>query len=287
MNVLNPYGTGASQNYLKNSLNKKQLLDDLDSQGESLAKSVGVIAGATLSQDNSVINKGIGGALTGLATFGSPLGALLGLGSGLISGATAQSRKQTQNRKAYEQMFVDKAAPSYYAKQGGIIMPVGEEGAVKTQSQRGEVIALPTGGIVDVHSKKTHKQMKKEVTTDYIPVGSWVGDESNKIKLKDAEKVTLGFNPGMYREHDKDKKGFEEIKLSDALGKKKEITAAEGLKSIRDYIPIPEDLDKDVYNPFAMETAKENYITRDKFVKGLMGLAAKKNQLLYDQLQSL
>lgn len=269
-------------------LHKKEVYGQTDKKLLNAAGTLGTIGGAAIMTDKSVGSQALGGAMMGFGTAG-PLGALLGLGAGLVGGALNKSRKDTYDRLVYDNMISQKTVqPSYYAKAGGIIMPLGEEELVRVQAQKGEVIALPTGAIVDVHSTKKHKDMKKSDITDYVPIMSLMGDEETKIKLEDAEKMVLGADPGVYKEYNDGKKQpFREIKMSDALGKKKEFTTAEGLRMIKKNIPIPEDLERDVYNPFARETARENYITRGKFISGLMELASKKNKLLRKQLESL
>lgn len=265
---------GASFNELKKEEKQRRALDD--------AKLMGAGAGAFLMADQrSVGSQVLGGALTGFS-MGGPLGALLGIGGGLLGAAKRRSSQQAYDRMIYDNNISTKTVqPSYYAKNGGIVESLDGE-AVPTQSQRGEIAALPSGAIVDVHSKKMHKEMKKKDVTDYIPNGTFIGDET-KLTKEAADKIIIGASPGVYSEIKSKNIPYKEIKLGDAI-KKKTFTAAEGLEAIRDYVKIPQELERGISDPFARITAKENLGTRGKFISGLMELTSKNNKKLRKQI---
>lgn len=263
---------------------KQQLKSDANT-----AKGLGGIGGAFMMGDvNNVGSQAMGGALSGFSA-GGPMGALIGLGAGLIGGLKRKSERQGYSRMMFDNMISTKTTdPSYYAKSGGMIMPIGKEEAIRTQANKGEKIALPTRSIVDVHSEAQHKDIKKDKVTDYIPVGSWIADTETEITKEEADKIILGANPGVYKEYeDGPKQSYKEIKLSDPMKGRDKVTAAEFLELIKDYVPVPRSLERGEHNPFASETAKENLHTRGKFISGLIELVAKKNKLLRKQLENL
>lgn len=250
------------------------------------ARLVGGAAGAfMLADQRNVGSQVLGGALTGFS-MGGPLGALLGIGGGLLGAAKRRSSQQAYDRMIYDNNISTKTVqPSYYAKNGGIVESLDGE-AIPTQSQKGEMAALPSGAIVGVHSKKMHGEMKKKDVTDYIPSGTFIGDDT-KLKREDAEKIIIGATPGVYSEIKSKNIPYKEIKLSDALkGGKKVFTSAEGLEAIRDYIKIPEELERGISDPIARITAKENLGTRGKFISGLMELTSKNNKKLKKQIEN-
>lgn len=265
-----------------NLFNNKDYTEDEIEKARADAKLLAGGAGAFLMADQRNVGSQIlGGALTGFS-MGGPLGALLGIGGGLLGAAKRRSSQQAYDRMIYDNNISTKTVqPSYYAKSGGIVESLDGE-AIPTQSEKGEVAALPSGAIVGVHSKKTHKEMKKKDVTDYIPSGTFIGDDT-KLKKEDAEKIIIGASPGMYSEIKSKNIPYKEIKLSDAI-KKKTFTSAEGLEAIRDYIKIPQELERGISDPFARITAKENLGTRGKFISGLMELTSKNNKKLRKQI---
>lgn len=264
------------------SIWNKQYSDEEILKAQEDAKLIGGASGAFLLGDqNNVGSQVLGGALTGFS-MGGPLGALLGIGGGLLGASKRRSSQQAYDRMIYDNNISTKTVqPSYYAKNGGIVESLDGE-AIPTQSQKGEVAALPSGAIVGVHSKKMHNEMKKKDVTDYIPSGTFIGDDT-KLTKEAADKIIIGASPGIYSEIKSKNIPYKEIKLGDAL-KKKTFTSAEGLEAIRDYIKIPQELERGISDPFAKITAKENLGTRGKFISGLMELTSKNNKKLRKQI---
>lgn len=271
---------------------KKQTLDPriayTDAEKERAKQAaLGIAAGSgmILSQSNNLLEAGAGGAMTGFAA-GGPLGALLGLGFGLI-GAGRRGMDQAANRRMlYDHEISSKASqPSYFAEHGGIVDDFSGDMMIKTQGKKGEVAALPDGSIVDLHAtKKEHKDYKKgePQTSDNLPAGTFIGDDT-KIKLKDAKKIVLGAEPGIYKEYGKGTP-YKDILLSDALGTKEQMTTAEALNKIKKHIPVSQDIENEVDDHMARITTAENLQTRGKYISGLLELASKNNKLLKKQL---
>lgn len=173
--------------------------------------------------------------------------------------------------------------PSFYAGKGGIVG--GDENVVMpVQAKFGEVAAMPTGMIVDVHAdNRKHKGMGKEVT-DFLPAGTYIGSDKEISKEK-ADKVELGHNVSEYSEFKKGKP-VESIKLSELYGKRKNMTVAELLRATRNKFKVPEVLDDKVRDPFAEATANENIAQREKYVSAIMNLDMGKKSLV-EQLKMM
>ena len=234
----------------------------------------------------NVLKMGLGGAMSGLGMAG-PLGAVLGGIGGLVGGAKKRADYKLYQDQEYENMISNKTVqPSYYAKTGGILMPVDESGAVKLQAQKGEVAALPNGMIADVMAKETHKQMKKDKVTDVMPVGTFIGDTEGELRREDAEKIKLGAMPMTYSEKGEDK-DFKEILLSDLFGNKKKLKTAELLNKAKKHIKIPERVDDEIHDPFSIATAQDNLKTRAKYISGIMELSARSDSKLRRQMDEI
>ena len=234
----------------------------------------------------NVLKMGLGGAMSGLGMAG-PLGAVLGGIGGLVGGAKKRADYKLYQDQEYENMISNKTVqPSYYAKTGGILMPVDESGAVKLQAQKGEVAALPNGMIADVMAKETHKQKKKDKVTDVMPVGTFIGDTEGELRREDAEKIKLGAMPMTYSEKGEDK-DFKEILLSDLFGNKKKLKTAELLNKAKKHIKIPERVDDEIHDPFSIATAQDNLKTRAKYISGIMELSARSDSKLRRQMDEI
>lgn len=234
----------------------------------------------------NVLKMGLGGAMSGLG-MGGPLGAILGGIGGLVGGAKKRADYKMYQDQEYENMISNKTVqPSYYAKTGGILMPVDDSGAIKLQAQKGEVAALPNGMIADVMAKETHKQMKKDKVTDVMPVGTFIGDTEGELRKEDAEKIKLGAMPMTYSEKGEDKE-FKEILLSDLFGNKKKLKAAELLNKAKKHIKIPERVDDEIHDPFSIATAQDNLKTRAKYISGIMELSARSDSKLRRQMEEI
>lgn len=213
--------------------------------------------------------------------FGGLMGLLLGVGGGILANSI---NRDPYNRDATEAMMRAKTVePSFYAGKGGIVG--GDENTVMpVQAKKGEVAAMPTGMIVDVHAdNRKHKGMGKDVT-DFLPAGTYIGSDKEISKEK-ADKVELGHNVSEYSEFKKGKP-VESIKLSELYGKRKNMTVAELLMATRNKFKVPEVLDDKVRDPFAEATANENIAQREKYVSAIMNLDMGKKSLV-EQLKMM
>lgn len=219
--------------------------------------------------------------MQGFGGIGGIMGLLLGVGGGILANSI---NKDPYNREGTEAMMKAKTVePSFYAGKGGIVG--GDENVVMpVQAKAGEVAAMPTGMIVDVHAdNRKHKGMGKEVT-DFLPAGTYIGSDKEISKEK-ADKVELGHNVSEYSEFKKGKP-VESIKLSELYGKRKNMTVAELLRATRNKFKVPEVLDDKVRDPFAEATANENIAQREKYVSAIMNLDMGKKSLV-EQLKMM
>ena len=206
---------------------------------------------------------------------GGILGMLLGVGGGILSNSVKREEDRARAREMRETMMRSKTVePSFYASKGGIVG--GLDPVIAVQSKKGEVAYMPNGLIVDVHSNAKKHTGTKEVT-DMLPAGTYIGSDK-KISKERASKVEIGQKVDEYSEF---KKGspVKSIKLDVLYGKKKDMTVAELLKATKDMLKVPKELDDNIYDPYATETAKENMAQRDKYVSAIMALDMGKRSL--------
>ena len=134
------------------------------------------------------------------------------------------------------------------------------------QTERGEMVLMPDGGLVPVKATKLHKDMKKDEVTDILPAGSYVMSDFNKKKLKkdNMEKVILGHGAVEYEEGESDDP-IKEVKMSDYMTKK-EMTPAEISEEIVKKYTIS-SRKKDI---FADITNERNRVNRMPFLAKLV-----------------
>jgi len=139
---------------------------------------------------------------------------------------------------------------------------------ISVQTEKGESIIMPDGGIYDVKAKDKHEKMDKDEVTDILPQGAYVAGTRDKqlISKKKAEKNLLGNTPAVYSEFDNITKP-EEIRFSDIF-KKEEHTPSEVAKLIKNKFKTI-NTDDDV---LANVTNAENKIGRMPYLANLMAI---------------
>jgi hypothetical protein len=246
--------------------------------------------GLLMSEQSAVrpdaLTMGIGGALSGFG-YGGFLGAGIGLLGGLLSGATKRGHADMASRAAYNNMIASKnVEPSYYAEKGGVVMNGGQQ-TINVQAKKGEVVAMPSGQIMDLLSKKeSHKDMKKSEKTDELPMGAFIGDDT-EIFEKDADEIKYAGKPAVYSETKEYGQEPTTIRLSRFFNGNKSLKVSEALTNIKKQIKTPQRYQDGIDDPFAIQTAKENLQTRAKYIAGVIDLASKKNKMLKTQLNNI
>lgn len=241
----------------------KKLYDSAMNTTSSLTD-VGAVLGGTMSamanipgEEPNIFNSVLGGALTGIG--GGPLGIAAGALSGGLSSA---ARYQDYiNQQAYSTPDVTKkgVSPNAFMEEGGATP------FTKVQTEKGEVILLPNGTLVDVLAVRPHSKEKKDKVTDMLMEGSYVFSHKLQLdtrKLSDKEDILAQF-PGVYSEQGN--APMEEFRLTDILGKKK-MSFADAVKLIRKKIPT-QDASKDI---FVEQSNAMNKETRIPYLMKLM-----------------
>jgi hypothetical protein len=218
----------------------------------------------------STVKNGIQGF--GIGSLGGLLGGVLSVAQLYALQGISNANDIRQNTESYKTMLSNTAQPSIYGNHG---MINGEESLV-AQLEKGEKMVFPDMSIVDVLSKKDHKDMEKDEKTDVIPMGAYIAstDERWSMKKKDAEDIVLGATPIHYSEGG-NKGEYRELKLSDMFTKDK-MTPAELVESVRKNIPVVKE-GEDEYDPIKSITNEENRNTRTKYLAEIVRHNLRKN----------
>lgn len=133
-------------------------------------------------------------------------------------------------------------------------------GPAQVQTEKGETIVNSFGNIFDVKANKEHKDMKKDEATDILLPDQYVLSNKLFISKKTADKVSMGINPLVYKEHG-DKSTIKEKFLSD-LFKKDKHSVAEISKILRDKFPTADEhQEKNIFANLASDLNKETRMT--------------------------
>lgn len=142
------------------------------------------------------------------------------------------------------------------------------ENLIPIQTEKGELIVLPTGDVVPVMAKKRHHQMDEDEVTDVAPEGAYILSAFGRVKIKksEAEKVITetGVKPyklGIGQETPTEKT------LGDLMTKN-QMTPAEIGKIISQKFPV---IATD--NPYEAAANTENKINRKPYLEGLIQLS--------------
>lgn len=133
------------------------------------------------------------------------------------------------------------------------------------QTEKGEEIAFPDYTLTPVKAKKRHKNMPKDKATDIAPPESYVfsRDKKMKLKKKDADEISFGFNPIQYKENEISE-GPREVLFGEMFNRKEELPANIS-KKIRKQFPVTSRED----DAFAELAIDENKSSRVPYVEAL------------------
>jgi hypothetical protein len=142
------------------------------------------------------------------------------------------------------------------------------ENLIPIQTEKGELIVLPTGDVVPVMAKKRHHQMDEDEVTDVAPEGAYILSSFGRVKIKkkEAENVIAetGVKPyklGIGQETPTEKT------LGDIMTKKEMAPAEVGKLISRRFPVIATD------NPYEAAANTENKINRRPYLEGLIQLS--------------
>lgn len=201
----------------------------------------------------NVLGQTFKSSMTGFAT-GGILGGVLGAGAGLYKGVQDTQINQENKYNNIMQLLsnsqgIDKGSFVPKLALGG-----GPQKGSLVQAEKGEKIMTQEGDIYNVKAKELHKNMKKDVLTDFIDPGSYVFSDKLTIKKKDASKIVLAEIMPNYS--DKYPQDYEKVTL-DKFFSKEEHTMAELAEKIKKMYPLSV-IDQDAFATQANNFNKES-----------------------------
>jgi hypothetical protein len=235
---------------------KKKSYDALMSLNKGIYSTVPFTAAALpdSNPDNpNILNQTLKSSISGFAT-GGILGGVLGAGAGLYKGVQDTQINQENKYNNIMQLLsnsqgIDKGSFVPKLALGG-----GPQKGSLVQAEKGEKIMTQEGDIYNVKAKELHKNMKKDVLTDFIDPGSYVFSDKLTIKKKDASKIVLAEIMPNYS--DKYPQDYEKVTL-DKFFSKEEHTMAELAEKIKKMYPLSV-IDQDAFATQANNFNKES-----------------------------
>ena len=176
-------------------------------------------------------------------------------------------------KQVLEVPFMQYGGDNKYEIGGEINAPLEDQAPVPIQTEKGEVAAMPDGGIVDVKAKKKHKNMDDEEVTDILPPGSFVASDHKRMQFtkEDVEDTVFGFNPIEYNEEGATE-APKEYTAADIMTKKK-MTPAEYLNVVKSRFKQTDRED----DAFAQRAAEENLESRQPYIDAMINLTERKS----------
>ena len=190
----------------------------------------------------------------------SPLASFLPLVAGAFANNIQRNIRNSQAISDFDRRIDNYTVESTQFEDGGLnqMWPI--------QAEKGEIVRLPDGQLVDVKADKKHGQMKKNENTDYLPGDAYIFSNKTTLNKKKADKVVVDIGLPMYSEIDEDKNSdYEERKLSDFMSKDK-MTIAEIVKRVHKKIPLTNKK----FDIFAEQAREKNVAYRDQVLQPLM-----------------
>jgi len=175
-------------------------------------------------------------------------------------------------------MFQDiKHAITGKYQEGGMVE--GEPQLIQTEV--GEEVAFPDYTLTPVKAKKRHKNMPNDKATDIVPPESYIfsRDKKMKLKKKDADEISFGFNPLQYKENEIGE-APREISFGEMFKHKEELPAKIS-KRIRSTFPVT-SRENDAFAELAID---ENKSSREPYVEALKYMSEMKKGNEPEQFQ--
>lgn len=244
-------------------------LDTISTAATTMIDSVNTAYPEQANPTTSAIATGVSGAISG-AKFG-PVGAVAGgllgaLSGGLKAGGQREAYEENELSKEKKRISGLRIAPSSYETGGVAKTDADPELELPVQEEEGEIMLFPDGRLVDSMATKTHKQMKDNQVTDFIPDGTLIFSNSKK-KLIDLTKIkdhVFTITKGHYSE-DGNTPG-ETVTMGDIYGTRGKKTPAALAKMVRKMLPVIEEPKEQ----FQIETNMENLRKRAELLLPIM-----------------
>jgi hypothetical protein len=158
------------------------------------------------------------------------------------------------------------------------IMPVGNkkkitgyipiENLIPIQTEKDELIVLPTNDVVKVNAKKRHGKMPEDQVTDIVPDGSYVLSQYGQVDIykEEADNMIIETENKPYNLFSQNPEPKVKT-LGDMMGKKKMKPADLARKILAKYKTV--DLD----DPFTEQTNRANKYTASKYLQAIVALS--------------
>lgn len=145
---------------------------------------------------------------------------------------------------------------------------ISTENLIPIQTERGEMIVMPTGDLVKVMATKRHHQMDDDEVTDVAPEGAYILSSFGKVRINrdEAEQVITETGVKPYRIG-----GTQDSPTEKNLGSmmtKKSMAPADIAKRVDRFFPV-----NSTNNPFELAANNENKTHRVPYLEGLIQLS--------------
>jgi len=145
---------------------------------------------------------------------------------------------------------------------------IATENLIPIQTERGEMIVMPTGDLVKVMATKRHHQMDEDEVTDVAPEGAYILSSFGKVRINrdEAEQVITETGVKPYRIGNSQEAPTE--KTLGSMMTKKSMAPADIAKRVDRFFPV-----NSTSNPFELAANNENKTHRVPYLEGLIQLS--------------
>ena len=142
------------------------------------------------------------------------------------------------------------------------------ENLIPIQTEKGEMIVMPTGDLVKVMATKRHHQMDEDEVTDVAPEGAYILSSFGKVRINrdEAEQVITETGVKPYRIGSSQDSPTEKNLAS--MMTKKSMSPADIAKRVDRFFPV-----NSTSNPFELAANNENKTHRVPYLEGLIQLS--------------
>jgi len=145
---------------------------------------------------------------------------------------------------------------------------IATENLIPVQTEKGEMIVLPTGDLSKVMATKRHHQMDEDEVTDVAPEGAYILSSFGKVRINkdEAEQIITETGVKPYRIGGSQDSPTEKNLAS--MMTKKSMAPADVAKRVDRFFPV-----NSTNNPFELAANNENKIHRVPYLEGLIQLS--------------
>ena len=145
---------------------------------------------------------------------------------------------------------------------------ISTENLIPIQTEKGEMIVMPTGDLVKVMATKRHHQMDEDEVTDVAPEGAYILSSFGKVRINrdEAEQIITETGVKPYRIGSSQDSPTE--KNLGSMMTKKSMAPADIAKRVDRFFPV-----NSTSNPFELAANNENKTHRVPYLEGLIQLS--------------